>query len=73
MTILTINDNCNVTYENYMNNPKSMCERKINSNIAKNPQLITSLDRNKNHPLIIKYSHIPFKNFHSKAHLLCLI
>ena len=37
-------------------------ERRINMIIAKNPQLINSLDRNTNHPLIRKYSHIPFNN-----------
>ena len=37
-----------------------MLERRINMIIAKSPQLINSLDRNKNHPLIRKYSHIPF-------------
>ena len=42
-----------------MKNPMSMCERKINLNIAKNPQMIKSLDRNKNHSLIRKYSNIP--------------
>ena len=62
MTINTVNDNCIVTYENCMNNPMSMCERKINLNIAKNPQLINSLDRNTNHPLIRNYSHIPHYN-----------
>ena len=36
----------------------SMLERRINFIIAKNPKLIKSLDRNKNHPLIRKYSHI---------------
>ena len=39
-------------YENYINQPMSICERKINMNIAKDPQLINSLDRHKNHPLI---------------------
>ena len=62
MTINIISDRCNITYEKVINQPMSMCERKINMNIAKNPQLINSLDRNKNHPLIRKYSHIPFKN-----------
>ena len=38
----------------------SMLERQINMIIAKNPQLINSLDRNKNHPLIRNYSHILF-------------
>ena len=36
-----------MTYENYINEPMSMCERKININIARNPHLINSLDRNK--------------------------
>ena len=62
MTFNTINDKCNITYENYMNNPMSMCERKINLNLAKDPQLINSLDRNKNEPLIRNYSHITHNN-----------
>ena len=37
-----------------------MCEKTTNMNIAKNPELINVLDRNKNHPLTRKYSHIPF-------------
>ena len=61
MTIKTINDRCNISYECYINQPMSMCERKINMN-ARNPQMIISLDRNKNHPLIRKYSHITFNN-----------
>ena len=40
----------------------SMCERKINVNIARNPHLIKSLDRSKNHPLIRKFLLIPFNN-----------
>ena len=38
----------------------SMLERRINMIIPKNPQLINSLDRNKNRPSIRKYSHISF-------------
>ena len=34
----------------------SMVERRMNIIIAKNPSLINSLDRSKNHPLIRKYS-----------------
>ena len=45
-----------------MNILMSMCERRINSNIAKNPYLINKLDRTKKHPLIRKSSHIPFIN-----------
>ena len=62
MVINTISCLHNITYENYINYPMSMVERRINFIIAKNPKLINSLDRNKNHPLIRKYSHIPFNN-----------
>ena len=37
----------------------SMLERRLNFIIARNPQLINSLNRNKNHPLVNKYSHFP--------------
>ena len=40
----------------------SMAERRKNFNIAKNPHLINTLDRTKNHPLIRKYSYIHFNN-----------
>ena len=36
----------------------SMLERRINFNIGRNPKLIKCLNRNKNHPVIRKYSHI---------------
>ena len=51
-----------MTYKHYINQPMSMCERRLNLIIAKNPHLINSIDRSKNHPLIRKYSHIPFNN-----------
>ena len=37
-----------------------ICERKINKIIAKNPLLINSLNRNKNHPLFRNPLQIPF-------------
>ena len=40
----------------------SMLERRINMIISEYPQLINSLDRNKNHPLIRNNSHISFNN-----------
>ena len=49
-----------MTYENFFNQPMSMCERKINMIIAINPKLINSLDSHNNHPFIKKYRHIPF-------------
>ena len=62
MTISIISDRCNMTYEYYINQPMSMCERKINMNIARSAHLINSLDRIKNHPLIRKYLYLPFNN-----------
>ena len=62
MTISILIDKCNITYEKYINNPVNKVERRININIAKNPQLVKLFDRNKNHPLVRKYSHIPFNN-----------
>ena len=54
MIINTISCECNMSYKNYINHPMSMLKRRINMIIAKNPQLINSLDRTKNHPLIRK-------------------
>ena len=62
MTINIINDRCNMTYENYNNQPMNMCERKLNMNNANNPKLINSRGRNKNHHVIRKSSHILFNN-----------
>ena len=62
MTINSISDNCNMIYKHYINQPMHMCERKRYLKIAENPELMNVLERNKNHPLIRKYSHIPFKN-----------
>ena len=62
MTINTIFDRCGMTYANYINNPMPMVERRINLIIAKKLKLLNSLDRNKNHPLIRKDSHIPFSH-----------
>ena len=62
MIINIFSDRCNMTYKLYDNQPMSMCERKINMNIARNPHLINSLDRNKNHPPIRRFLHIPFNN-----------
>ena len=58
MIIKTISCRCNMSYKQYINNPMSMLERRVNFLIARNPKLIKSLDRTKNHPLIRKYSHI---------------
>ena len=62
MAINKISERCNMAHEFCINQPMSMCERKINMNIAGNPELINSSDRNKVHPPIRKYLHIPFDN-----------
>ena len=49
---------CNTKYNHYVDKPMSMLERRINYIIAKNPSLI----KETNHPLIRKYSYIPFNN-----------
>ena len=59
IAIKTTKDKCNMSFKHYVDQPMSMCERKINMNVAENPELINSLDRDKNHPLIRKYSHVP--------------
>ena len=62
LVIETLNDKCNMTYQNYINEPMHAIERQLNIIIAKNPRLTSSFDRNKNHPLIRKYPQIPFNN-----------
>ena len=52
-----------MTYENYINQSMSMCERKINMKTAKNPKLLILLGRNKNQRPIRNYSQITFNNF----------
>ena len=48
------------TYDYYSKQPMHMVERRLNMNIAKNPNLVNFFDRFHNHPLIRKCSHIPF-------------
>ena len=58
MNITFISDLRNMTYEHYLQQPKSMLEWKLNVILAKNPQLIKSLNRSQIHPLIRKNSYI---------------
>ena len=62
MNIITNNFKLNMTYENNINQPMQAVERKLKMIIAKNPHLISSINRSHNHPLIRNYSHIPFNN-----------
>ena len=57
MNITFISDLKNLTYEHYLNQPKSMLEWKLNAILAKNPELI-KIPGNSSHPLIRKYQPI---------------
>ena len=63
MTIKTISDSRDMSYQHYIDSPMPMIERKMKLMIVKNPQLINLFNHKRNHPLIRKYSHIPFLEF----------
>ena len=56
-----------MNYEYYVKHPKELIEFKLNMTIAKNPNLISSLDRIFNHSLIRKRSNIPFKKIKGRC------
>ena len=58
MNIVFISDPKNMTYENYINLPKSMLEWTLVKKLANNPKLIKAFNINSYHPLIQKYGHI---------------
>ena len=58
MNITFISDLRNMTYEYYLQQPKTMLEWKLNAIVAKNPELLKSLNRSHNHPLFRKYQRI---------------
>ena len=60
MTIKTLSDIKNMTLNYYITQPMQAVEMKVNIIIAKKPNLKNSLNRFHDHPLIRKYSHIPF-------------
>ena len=62
MNIITIANKLDITYKFYIKHDMHAIEWKINALINKNPNLIIKLDRSKAHPLIRKFSHVPFKN-----------
>ena len=62
LNIKSISDRCKMTYKCYRNQPMESVGRRIIMISAKIPHILNLFNRNKNHPLIIKYSHIPFHN-----------
>ena len=62
MGISSVSSIRNMTHKYYLKQLKPMCEIKLNEIIAKNPKLINCLNRNIYHPLIRKFSNIPFND-----------
>ena len=62
MRISFISSTRNMTHKCYPEQPKPMCEIKLKEIIAKNPKLINCSSRDICHPLIRKYSNIPFND-----------
>ena len=58
MIVNFISCRCNRKYNHYVDKPMYTLERRMNLIIAKNP----SLKKDTNHPLLRKYSYIPFNN-----------
>ena len=58
MNVVFISKLRNMTYQHYLQIPKSMLEWTIIKKLATNPQLIKAFDINTYHPLIRKYRHI---------------
>ena len=56
-----------MTPEFYIKQPKSMLEVSLRRKLDENPSFIKTLDRRSFHPLIRKYSYIPFKDFNPKT------
>ena len=50
-----------MTYESYIKKPISMGEINLNQTSFRNPNLINYLKRSNCHPIIRKYSNVPFK------------
>ena len=57
MNITFITDLKNMTYEHYLNQPKSKLEWRLNVLLTKNPELIKKFT-NSSHPLIRNYQRI---------------
>ena len=60
MKIKTMKNLSDMNYKFYLKQPMQMTYGRLNMIIAKNPQLMNSLNRGSNHPLIRKNIHTPF-------------
>ena len=65
MKIISVSDLRNMTYKQYLNQPKSMIEWKLNEKLSRNLELIKTL-RIISHPLIRKYKYmLPLEENHN--------
>ena len=62
MIVETISNMSYMKYRYYLKQPMQMIERRFNRIIAKNSQLINSLNRGSDHPLIRKHIQIISNN-----------
>ena len=62
MKIKTISNFNYMNFKSYLNQPMQKIERRLNMNIAKNPQLINSINRGSDHHFIRKYIDVPFND-----------
>ena len=60
--IITIANTLDRSYDFYIKQNMCALEQRLYAMINKNKNLNNKLDRSKRHPLIGKYSHIPFNN-----------
>ena len=58
----TVSNNSQLTFELYIERPMQMVELKLIMIIEENDHIMNASDRTTSHPLIRKYSHMPFKN-----------
>ena len=62
LNFITLANKMNTSYDLYIKHNMHAVERKINKITAENPNLINSLNRFHNHPLIRNYSHTSLNN-----------
>ena len=62
MKIKTFSKMNYINYKYYLKQPMQRIQRRLNMIIAKNPQLIKSVNRGSDHSLIRKHIHIPFNS-----------
>ena len=63
MNIKTTSDTRNMSCKSFIKQRKHMVQINLNHILSRIPHSINALDRGVSHPLIRKFSHIPYKNY----------